>query len=120
MKPGTSSRPCRLRKVCHLIDQDPRCWDETKVNRFFHPWDATDILKIKLSMKVRSAYRLALLLDHDLGAMGSSSSPMGERPIWNKLWKLKVPPKVHVFGWKAIRNRLPTRGEPMLPRSGSH
>lgn len=51
-----------------------------------------------------------MAIDHDLGATGSSSAPVGERPIWKKLWKLEVPLKVRVFGWKVIKNGLPTRG----------
>ena len=29
--------------------------------------------------------------------------------VWKVLWKLKVPNKIKVFGWRACRNILPTR-----------
>ena len=32
-----------------------------------------------------------------------------DRPIWNKLWSLNVPPKVKTFIWWACSNSLPTR-----------
>ncbi|GJN40248.1 hypothetical protein PR202_gb29435 [Eleusine coracana subsp. coracana] len=58
---------------------------------------------------VRSAYRLGMRLYHDLGLEGSSLSPEGERKVWGKFWKLRVPSKVKIFGWKIVHNGLPTR-----------
>ena len=29
--------------------------------------------------------------------------------VWKTLWKLKVPNKIKVFGWRACRNILPTQ-----------
>ena len=63
-----------------------------KSRSYFFPWDATEILKIKLSackvndviawhneksgiFTVCSAYRLAMSISHNLGAEGSSSAP---------------------------------------------
>lgn len=126
MKPVGSTRWCRLRKVCHLIDRRSGQWDEAVVRRYFYPWDVEEILKIKLPRRdtedviawhyektgvfsVRSAYRLAMQLDRELGHQGSSTAPDGERAVWRKLWRLAVPPKVRVFAWKAIQNGLPTR-----------
>jgi ribonuclease HI len=57
---------------------------------------------------VKSAYRLALSNDDNLGTTGSSSSPMGERIVWKQVWKLPVRPKVWTFIWKFIHNALPT------------
>jgi hypothetical protein len=77
MKPIRRLRPCRLRRVSHLIEPLSKTCDETQVRRFFHPCDVEEILKIKLSANVctywivwnfeksglftvRSAYRLAM------------------------------------------------------------
>jgi hypothetical protein len=56
MKPIGSLRPCRLRRVSHLIDQQSKSWDEAQIRRFFHPCDVDGILKIKLCV-----YRLDLV-----------------------------------------------------------
>jgi hypothetical protein len=126
MKPIGSVRPCRLRRVSHLIDQVPNSWDETKIRRCFHPCDVDEILKIRLSARintdwaawnfeksgifsVRSAYRLAMREKYEMVTAGSSKSVEGERCIWKQVWKADVPSKVRVFAWKVIRNGLPTR-----------
>jgi ribonuclease HI len=125
MKPIGSLRPCRLRRVSHLIDQQSKSWDEAQIRRFFHPCDVDGILKIKLSVNVctdwiswnfgksglftvRSAYRLAMRDKYELGFIGSSAGGLGERSIWKKIWKAPLPSKVRVFAWKLIRNGLPT------------
>jgi hypothetical protein len=46
---------------------------------------------------------------YEMGDIGSSSSPEGERAIWKKFWKAAVPSKMLVFAWKVIKNGLPTR-----------
>ena len=43
----------------------------------------------------------------------SSSGPIGCQ-VWAKLWKLNVPNKIKVFGWRACHNILPTRDNLML------
>jgi len=125
LKISGSVRLCRLRRVSHLINQDSNSWDETKLRRYFHIWDVDEILKIKIPagdtedliawhyeksgvFSVRSAYRLALACDQDLGAVGSSLARNGELPIWKKLWKVPVPPKVRIFAWKLINDGMPT------------
>lgn len=47
MKPVGSCRPCRLRWVSHLIDDDSGTWDETLVRRYFYACDVDEIFKIK-------------------------------------------------------------------------
>ena len=37
------------------------------------------------------------------------STAAKDRPIWNKIWSLKVPPKVKNFLWRACSTILPTR-----------
>ena len=38
-----------------------------------------------------------------------SSRALGGLKIWKKLWKLRVPNKIKVFGWRAYHEILPTR-----------
>jgi hypothetical protein len=36
----------------------------------------------------------------------TSTSPEGERALWNMIWKANVPPKIKTFGWKLASNTL--------------
>lgn len=38
-----------------------------------------------------------------------SSSDLQMTPLWDKIWKLKVPGKIKHFLWKALNNSLPTK-----------
>jgi hypothetical protein len=58
---------------------------------------------------VRSAYRLAMREKYEVGVMGSSATPEGQRTVWKSIWRANVPSKVKVFAWKVVRNGLPTR-----------
>lgn len=117
---------CRLKWVSELLDSQGHDWDYDKLVHIFNHVDAEAIGKIKLParqtedflawpleksglFKVRSAYNLALKLQNMQISTTSSSSPSGERSLWNNVWKGRVPPKVNVFAWKLARNVLPTR-----------
>jgi hypothetical protein len=125
LKPAAPTRSCRLRRVSHLIQHDTNDWDEGIIRRYFHSWDAEEILKIRLPLNkspdfvarhyeksgifsVRSAYRLAMSISHNTQEIGSSTAPSGDRVVWRRLWKLPTLPKVRVFLWKLINNGLPT------------
>src|SRR5688572_17850131 len=103
-------------------------WREDIINRFFRSHDAERFLKIRLPTRVqedfiawayekngcfsvRSAYRLAKsLLDEERGGSRQSNSTDGEvRPIWKTFWKIPLPHKVLIFGWKLINDGLATR-----------
>jgi hypothetical protein len=114
----------RLRWVSDLIIPHSRNWDEQTIRRVFYPHDAEAILAIKLTPRttddfiawnaeenglftVRSAYRLGLQPTLDaVGPGQSSSTPLGDRPIWDCIWKAAVPQKIKVFAWKAATNTL--------------
>jgi hypothetical protein len=36
-------------------------------------------------------------------------APLGDRPVWKKLWKCNILKKNRVFTWKAISNALATK-----------
>jgi hypothetical protein len=125
LKPFSVKGRSRLIRVASLLDENNQ-WDEALVRRTFQPIDAICILRIKTSARkpedfvawqhesngcfsVRSAYRLGLrLVERDRPAAASSSAPLGDRPIWKKLWKLNVPEKVRIFAWKVLSNGLAT------------
>jgi hypothetical protein len=111
----------RLRWVSELIDP------ERMIREYFYPHDVEAILAIKLTQRstedfvawnmedsgiftVRSAYRLGLQPRLDQLAHGQSSSyPLGDRPVWDAIWKAKVPQKNRIHGWKAATDTLAVR-----------
>jgi ribonuclease HI len=102
-------------------------WKEEIVRDLFREPDAKLILNIKLPSRptedfiawffeksgvfsVRSAYKLAKELAEEGNGSGQSSSGSQEsRPIWKNYWKLPLPHKVLIFGWKVINNGLATQ-----------
>ncbi|XP_058725465.1 uncharacterized protein LOC131596740 [Vicia villosa] len=55
---------------------------------------------------VSNAYDTILLLDLPHPPLENSLSS-----IFSCLWKTKVPSRIHLFGWRLIWNRLPTKAE---------
>jgi hypothetical protein len=89
-----------------------------------HHVNTEEVLKIKLTereedciawhyeksdiLSVRSAYKLALEQDQaEMRQVGSSSD--GSRNLYNKIWSVQVPPKVHIFVWKLPQDGLATQ-----------
>ena len=56
---------------------------------------------------VRSAYQI--LANDSLLSQAGSSNPDDSKPLWNGIWKLKVPNKVKHFMWQAANESLPTK-----------
>lgn len=124
MLAGAAGR-CRLRWVSQLIKQDDRSWDADLIWRICNPFDAIEILKIKLPQyqtedflawhyeksglfSIQSAYKLVLhaRLDSNLGS--SSSAANGERSIWGSISKTPVPHKIKIFAWRLANKGLAT------------
>jgi len=100
LKPARSIRPCRLKWVHQLIDEESHSWKEDVLQRFFYQFDVEEILKIPIHKRgsedliawhseksgvfsVRSAYRLGVsVTEVDGGSISSSSNPDGARPMW--------------------------------------
>jgi hypothetical protein len=60
---------------------------------------------------VRGAYGLGLRLSQSgRWRATTSSSPLGDKPIWKKLWKCNVPEKVRIFAWKSLSGVLAIEG----------
>ncbi|KAL5569001.1 hypothetical protein UlMin_025576 [Ulmus minor] len=75
---------------CFLADkQDSYCWH----------YDAKGLYSVK------SAYRLGMEL---ACSVNPSSTDPATGSWWNALWNVSIPPKVKVFGWRAIHDILPT------------
>ena len=57
---------------------------------------------------VKSAYKVARALLKKVDWAESSSGSRGSR-VWAAIWKLQIPNKIKVFGWRACHDILPTR-----------
>ncbi|CAL9012588.1 unnamed protein product, partial [Prunus brigantina] len=62
---------------------------------------------------VRSGYDLALYLKRngELGVKGTGegSRQSGQAAVWKGIWRLRIPPKLQTFLWKACRSALAVR-----------
>ncbi|KAK9996844.1 hypothetical protein SO802_021530 [Lithocarpus litseifolius] len=119
-------------RVLDLIDCSNYQWDKELVATVFHRFDADAILRIPLShsyvsdvllwlhnkngrYSVKSGYHISRLLLKEARCEGESSAPVSNSYVWDKIWKLQVPNKIKVFGWRACQNILPTRAN-LAPR----
>ncbi|KAL0337807.1 UNVERIFIED_CONTAM: hypothetical protein Scaly_2055800 [Sesamum calycinum] len=108
-------------RVCDLIDDSSKDWNQTLVRTLFWHDEAESILAIPLSsvegedffvwhhtangmFSVKSAYHVAV-------SLANRNQPSTSQPIhspWKAVWSANVPGKVRVFIWKLAQNALPT------------
>ena len=110
--------------VADFIDTEAGCWREELVCQTFLPINVDIILQIPLCtswpddkliwhysadgvFSVRSAYHL--LRSKLRPDIPSSSSGLGQA-LWKRVWRLNVPPRIRLFGWRLGIGVLPTRG----------
>ena len=118
-KPVFIGEPQPNLMVSELIDENSRQWDREKPFDLFAYHTRMEIMVIPLSrvasrdklnwkenkrkvFSVKSTYQVALRLKQ-LDYVEHSTAAR-DRPIWNKIWSLKVPPKVKNFIWRAYSN----------------
>ena len=111
-------------RVAEFIKPQTRQWDRGKVNAWFQPPSRDEVLRIRLGslegrdtliwnenkakmVSVRTAYQVALRMNRT--GNDEHSKVQEDKPIWNQLWKLSIPPKVRNFLWRASSDILPTR-----------
>ena len=58
---------------------------------------------------VRLGYHVARMLSREKTGVGECSRPSRGSHLWAKLWKLHVPNKIKIFGWRVCQNILPTK-----------
>ncbi|GLT35678.1 hypothetical protein SLA2020_101090 [Shorea laevis] len=106
--------------VCDLLDASGN-WDVSKLSTCFTNEECKEIAKIPTGpcpdnlvwhynkfgkFTVKSAHFLAYKYINGFDIMEGNNSVSSAE--WKHLWKLKLPPKVKVFLWRAMLNRLPT------------
>ena len=112
--------------VNELISPVDGFWDVNLVRALFWPVDAERILQIPLHhgredtvawhfnrsglFSVRSAYHVQW--EHKYGSRPVFDQAGGSNymKVWDTLWKLKLPSKVKIFGWRALRGFIPCNG----------
>lgn len=57
---------------------------------------------------VKLAYRVAMQVQRGEGWIENSRGYVGKQ-VWTALWKLRIPNKIKVFGWRACHEILSTR-----------
>lgn len=106
------------RKVSDLMTMEYRAWEEEILRDMFNVRDQQCIRSVPLNENqdedtlywgkevsgqytVRSAYRM--LQEHK-----NIWRPQDQNSMWRKTWRIKAPPKVLNFMWRALSNCLPT------------
>ncbi|XP_074290774.1 uncharacterized protein LOC141617477 [Silene latifolia] len=138
---GKVISPCgpgnELIMVADLIEPHGRGWNVTMLNQLFLPFEVKRILNIRLSpnepkdswywfldregeYSVKTAYASIV---GDLYESGGPSNWEKERWLWNRLWKVRVWPRIKLFFWQLCSGALATleniatrvRGESLTP-----
>jgi hypothetical protein len=128
LKPIYRKKDAKAENVYDLISSDGNSWNVHALQQNLTPSDEKAVLKIPLGRleedlwawsaekhgmyTVKSAYKL--LASHyrytELAKSKVANSSCAENnPIWRKLWKLKVRPKIKSFWWRVINNYMPVQ-----------
>nr|XP_023901788.1 uncharacterized protein LOC112013629 [Quercus suber] len=91
-------------RVSDLIDWRVNQWDRDRIYNIFHHFDAEAILRIPLSRR-----QVARRLAEDAIGREESSKQRKHSRVWSQLWKLRVPNKIKIFGWRACLDILPSK-----------
>jgi hypothetical protein len=114
--------------VNELIDRLTGTWDEAQLREIFNPLEVQHILQIPLSpnmeddfvawnctknyqFSVWSAYYLEW--NHQYGGtlrQADGQGTMSKNPVWEIVWKLKVPAKIKILSWHALHGLIPGVG----------
>ena len=113
-------------EVSSLIDRQTRTWDLEILQQIFLPQDVETICSIPISVRnaedtviwhfhprgeftVNSAYKAEMNWREQVEKSEGSNSEGNQQWMWKQFWKVKIPEKIKIFGWRVIRDILPTR-----------
>ena len=112
-----------LNRVCDLFYPNTKIWNWEVLQNSFYPWEAEAIWNIYVSEMcntdclvwpktangcclVKSAYQM---LATKVINKAPSSSNGEDSKVWRSIWKIRAPPKVRHFMWRAARDPLPLK-----------
>lgn len=121
--------------VGDLIDWNTYSWNYELLSSTFWPVDVHHILQVPFGspetadrlvwafsksgvFTVRSCYH-SILEEQGAGDRDRGSAYGMAQPQWKWIWKLRVPPKVRNFLWRACHDIIPTRAALFRRRVGS-
>ena len=113
-----------LAVVKDLFITGMKMWNSDLIDQKFYPWEADCIKSMPVSFhidkdaliwpwtpdgvySVKSAYWI--LANESLLSQARSSNLEALKPLWNGIWRLKLPNKVKHFLWRALNESLPTK-----------
>ncbi|XP_026411119.1 uncharacterized protein LOC113306390 [Papaver somniferum] len=102
-------------KVSYFIDPQSRSWDVSSTNTHFDNASVQKVISIPLSQLCTPDRRAWDISKNDkfsykyayLGLRGLR--PSSCKNLWKRIWKVRVPYRIHFFLWRAARNSLPSR-----------
>ena len=112
-----------LNWVCDLFHPGTKIWNVEVLQNYFYPREAEVIRKIYVSeacnrdclvwpkssdgcYSVKTAYQMLAI--EVINKVPSLSGGEG-RKEWKSIWKIRVPPKIRHFMWRAVKDSLPTK-----------
>jgi hypothetical protein len=110
--------------VKDILNNTNNGWNETLINQLFLPYEAQQILNIPLldsahedtitwdgtpdgNYSVKSGYQ-AIMQWKESNQNTASTSNQSSR-LWDRIWKLNVPPKHNHLLWRIMNNALPVK-----------
>ena len=115
-----------ITKVEELINPITGTWDAQLIRMLFWEVDVNRILQIPLRygrddvvawqftkngfFSVGSAYHLQWLHKFGVNRVTEQASGVGDDKVWSQLWKLQVPAKIKIFGWRVLHGLIPCKG----------
>jgi hypothetical protein len=129
LKPLVRPPGVQAELVCDLFVPGTRQWDSQLVRNSFCALDAEEILKLKPGTRMeedmiawahertglysaRPCYRMLKRESDQMESFKLNESDSSANSIWwNRLWKLRIPPKVRIFWWRVLNNFLPSKSE---------
>ena len=109
-----------------LINPVTGGWDVELIKSLFWEIDVARILQIPLRQgrddavawqftknglfTVGSAYHLQWAHKFGANIVNDLAGGAGDEQVWAKLWKLEVPSKIKIFGWRVLHGLIPCKG----------
>lgn len=101
--------------VARLMSPDGNGWNTKLVRETFTPADADRILRTPVSSDYNDAWFWrkdfwgGYIVKSEYRLLMETGTHNGNFHVWNKLWKIKVAPKIRSFLWRCIKGIFPVQ-----------